>query len=277
MSKKADQWAQQWYEEFLFRGPLEEIFWFDDKKQMGAHWSNCHEGREFVRQWIYSTNGKEAFQQLKDQLESLKSQTVWLTRHRDFVKSNLFDLYQFYLDPRIRLGWIHGSDKTMVSMHSESGPFVEVKSLRWLDREILKKFMLIKLIEGKAQERDYRLSTNINVTLERPDFSLKSYKIKVEQITQKGLLLRFDGGHVIEQIARGDGWKINADKSAGEFRALNGKVQFNVTFPTFGGINNQHYLFLKFDQFEYGQKVAEISQEVIDWSESLHRLMKKAA
>ncbi|GAB4011386.1 MAG: hypothetical protein Fur0010_05770 [Bdellovibrio sp.] len=277
MSKRSQNLAQEWYEQFLFEKPLNETFWFDQGHQLGVHWTNSKEGRELVRQWIYTSEGKLAFDRLKDQVEALKHQIVWITRHRDFIKSNLFDLYQFYLDPRIRLSWIHGSDKTMVSFHAESGPFIEVKSLRWLDRDILRNFMMIKLIEGKAQERACRLSTDISLTIERPAFSLKSYQMKLQQITDRGILVRFDGGHIIEQIARGDGWMIKASAQHGPFRVLNGKVNFNVTYPSFGGNNDQHYILLRYDQFEHIHAVSEIAKEIHEWSQAVREITKKAA
>jgi len=277
MSGQTKKWVEDWYEGFLGTGQIDETFWFENKNQLGIHWANSPEGRVWVREWVKTPQGKIAYQELEDKLESLKQTTIWLSRNRDFIKCNLYELYQFYLDPRIRTTWMQGSVKTMVSFMSEAGPFVELRSLRWLDRDILKNFFLLKLINSQAQERDCRFSTNLKIEAQQEDYDIKSYELSVHQVSQKGILLKVEGSHVFEKLMRGKNWTILSNKKLGQYDCFNGRVHFKFSQPSFGGSLDQHFLFMNYQQFENADKLKTIVHTIEEWTKYSKQLIKKAA
>lgn len=277
MSGQTKKWVEDWYEGFLGTGQIEEIFWFENKNQLGIHWANSAEGRARVRDWVKTTEGKIAYQELEAKLFKLKETTIWLSRNRDFIKCSLYELYQFYLDPRIRTSWMQGSDKTMVSFMSEAGPFVELRSLRWLDREILKNFFLLKLINGQAQERECRLSTNMKVQVQQEDYDINSYELSIHQISQKGILLKVEGSHLFEKLMRGKRWTVLGNTALGAYDCFQGRVNFNIYQPSFGGSQDQHFLFMNYQQFENAENLQSIVQTINEWNKFSKQLMKKAA
>ena len=92
-----------------------------------------------------------------------------------------------------------------------------------------------------------------------------------------GVLLKVQGTHVLEQLIRGKGWSIANDKKLGEQNVFYGKVQFDLSQPSFGGALDQHYIFMNYNQFENPKMTSEIGREVKEWNQYSKRLNKKAA
>jgi hypothetical protein len=109
------------------------------------HWANWDQTCMIQRKMYKNFNQNFHLSKLNNALNELKSRPVWLCNKVKVIKSDLYSIYESYLDSRLRLTWFERKDEILFSLDSEQGPYFTLTSMKWLDKEIYSKFVLRKI------------------------------------------------------------------------------------------------------------------------------------
>lgn len=155
------------------------------------HWANWRETCKIQKKSL--GKGVDQVDYIDNALEFLKAKPIWYQRNFKTVKSNLFELYEAYLDPRLKATWHDFQKSTLVSLHHEAGPFISLTSMRWMDKATYSFFVYRKLLTGYLPLRDFRLSADINLVAEINQSPLNTIHVRMTQFSEKGLIISIDG------------------------------------------------------------------------------------
>lgn len=177
--------------EYLDNGELDSSLNLTDNGILSFHWSNWKDSRSYLQDLLSDDSSLERLDKLSHELEDLKSKTIWLKNKHKCVKSTLYNLYQNYLDPRIRMTWFDRNDEILVSTLTESGPYIALTSMRWIDKDIYTSFVRRKMLLDFVPRRDFRVSMNIPVEINYDDSPLTQSQVTIHQITKTGIIMKF--------------------------------------------------------------------------------------
>lgn len=178
------------FQNYLNADQLDSPLMFQDSGIVSFHWANDKLTSSYVKELYKNDDGdvKERFEDLKLTLEKLKNFPVWLMSKRGQIKSDLHNLYQCYLDPRLKTNWFH-MEEILVSMNHEAGPFSSIKSMRWFDKDIYAQFIYVKMLESWVPQRNFRLSLDIPLEIRAGGSPFHTISAKIHQISSHGLVL----------------------------------------------------------------------------------------
>jgi len=165
--------------------------------QLKFHWANWSKTCLIQKQMILGNDAK--LFSIDENIDLLKNYPIWYQRKLKTVKSSLYDLYQSYMDPRLKLTWQEHQNETLVSLHHQSGPFVPLTSMRWMNKETYNLFILKKLLTGYYPMREFRISSDIEFTGELNSSPLDNAKIKITQFSSKGMIIAVNG-HSFDKV-----------------------------------------------------------------------------
>lgn len=180
---------------YLLSLPLTEQFYFNEEQTgVSFHWSSWDTFCEMISKHPdFEERRKELLQEITEKVEPLKEEVIWINSVEKTTKSNLFDLYSLYLDTRVRDEFFGGDKQILYSEISNSGPFHSISTLKWKSKEIYRLFMLDKILKGSCPLRRFRLNLDLDVPIFFDKFPLRNSIVKVEQMTEYGLVLRCAG------------------------------------------------------------------------------------
>ena len=181
-------------QKYLREKDLSSFLSFGESSPIGFHWANDRNSSAFVKElFAHNPKEQEAFrlEQLEGELDTLKDIPIWLMSRRGQLKSDLFNLYQCYLDPRLKTQWFD-IEEILVSTSHEAGPFSSVKGMRWFDATIYAKFIYLKLIQACAPQREFRLSLDVPIEIRAGGSPLGSIKGRLHQISAHGIVLNLE-------------------------------------------------------------------------------------
>jgi hypothetical protein len=161
--------------------------------QLKFHWANWD--KTCLLQKSFSESDKSKLDLMNEALELLKSYPVWYQRNLVTVKSNLYELYSSYMDPRLKMTWHDLQKDTHVSLHHESGPYISLTSMRWMDKETYELFIYKKLLTSYHPMREFRVSSLIKATGEIDHSPLSKIDLKITQFSKKGMIVAISGHH----------------------------------------------------------------------------------
>jgi len=185
---------------YLFKNKLNELCYFSDNQVVGFHWANDKVAADYFRE-MYGSNSaqfSERVDALKGELENLKYFNIWLMSKRGQIKTTIYNLYQCYLDPRLKHQWFDLED-ILVSTQHEAGPFCSIKSMRWFDKEIFSKFIYLKMLENCVPQRSFRMNLNIPLEMRADGSPFGAIAGKISQMNDYGLLVHFVNGNPIKE------------------------------------------------------------------------------
>ena len=110
------------------------------------HWANWDETCLAQRKHYKSFNNNLNLSKLNTELTSLKTRPVWLCNKVKVLKTDLYALYESYLDSRLRMTWFERKEEILFSIDSEQGPYYSLTTMKWLDKKIYSKFVLRKIL-----------------------------------------------------------------------------------------------------------------------------------
>lgn len=180
---------------YLRENDLSSFLSFADSSPVGFHWANDRASSDFVKNlFVDSTDeqGVSRLAQLESDLDILKTIPIWLMSRRGQLKSDLYNLYQCYLDPRLKTQWFD-LEEILVSTSHEAGPFASIKSMRWFDSSIYAKFIYLKMIKSWVPQREFRLSLDIPIELRAGGSPLGAIQGRLHQISSHGIVLNLEG------------------------------------------------------------------------------------
>lgn len=170
---------------------------------------------------------------LKDNIEMLKFTPVWLDKSGRRIKATLYELYQSYFDPRMRMILFEGpKDRFLVSLQGPQGPFIDVPSLRWFDKDIYLNFVFLGLIKKNMPFRKFRLRFNAPADFISKDQNLFSMiKISCHQITREGIIWTLPRSSITKILEFSNLiFKVNFSSMLKEVMDLYGPLTSNALF-----------------------------------------------
>jgi len=183
---------------YLERAPILEAYDLFNDGVIQLHWSNWRRSSSFLREKF----GQDTrFRELEQELFLLKSEYVWLVKGLEQQKWSLFDLYRSYLEPAIKEALFdEGEMRLLVSLRNEAGPYISVKSGRWINPDLYRKFIYYKLLTKPTNLREFRLTVNFPVLCSFDDRHLDKTSLGIEQIGHDGVLINFGNSYEWEQL-----------------------------------------------------------------------------
>jgi hypothetical protein len=181
-------------QKYLRENDLASFLSLGEFSPVGFHWANDRSSSHFVKE-LFNGNPKEQeinrLEQLEQDLAVLKDIPIWLMSRRGQLKSDLYNLYQCYLDPRLKNQWFD-LEEILVSTAHEAGPFASIKSMRWFDANLYAKFIYLKMINSWVPQRDFRLSLDIPIEIRAGGSPLGSIQGRLHQISGHGIVLNLE-------------------------------------------------------------------------------------
>ncbi|EQC45626.1 hypothetical protein [Bacteriovorax sp. Seq25_V] len=180
--------------EFLtyFKNPktYEEL----DLVESGAlklHWANWNKLVNHLHSSIDRGEDITPVNEVNLMLDQYKEVELWIINKQGSIRSNLYELYTYYLDPRLRELWFELNEETLISFKSSSGPFIRLQSMRWFNFDIYKLFVYQKLLSKSGViPRSFRLSVKIPMRCEFIDSVLDAIDTTIVQVSKAGMLMK---------------------------------------------------------------------------------------
>ncbi|WP_372655380.1 hypothetical protein [Halobacteriovorax sp.] len=207
--------------DYIQSSSFKENYKISANGELFFHWANWRETCQLQKK--SHGDGTHQVEYIDNALEFLKAKPIWYQRNFKTVKSNLFELYEAYLDPRLKATWHDFQKSTLVSLHHEAGPFISLTSMRWMDKSVYSLFVYRKLLTGYLPLRDFRLSADINLVAEINESPLNTIHVRLTQLSEKGLILSIDG-HDYNKILKCENIamkiNINSFKNTDSFKSV---------------------------------------------------------
>lgn len=168
---------------------------------LSFHWANWDETCILQRKMYKNFNQNLFLSKLNTNLNELKSKPVWLCNKIKVVKSDLYSLYESYLDSRLRLTWFERKEEILFSFESEQGPYHSLTTMKWIDKKIYNQFVLRKILLDYFTLRSFRLNTILPVVLKfNNDVNYYHDKVEIHQISEVGVILKFKDKNFFNKI-----------------------------------------------------------------------------
>lgn len=207
--------------DYLNKSALNREFPLSDNGLLSFHWSNWFKTCQLQQQLkenLYNIDQSQEnsekerpnkFSRLNSELEDLKRWRVWIKGRRKVVESSIYDIYQAYLDPRFRYQWFDATADIQISIHHETGPYISLSSMRWMDKSIYASFVRQKILEDKVMLRSFRLSMKIPVHVYFNDTKLRETYMTLYQASSQGVLIKVHDRPDLLQLLRSKKININ--------------------------------------------------------------------
>ena len=265
---------------YLSQGPLEDFLSLEKNNLLYFHWANWEKTCLKQRENLESGVIQKSLKNLERQLEILKNEPVWIVSRRKILKINLYELYQCYLDSRVRMQWFQRKEEFLFSSEKSSGPFTTLSSMKWFDKDIYKLFIFRKILIDQLPLRKFRLNTSIYMNWRVNGSPLELCQVLAHQISYDGIVFKISNRSDLNKIFRCDyveidfitsvfkknkkteitlkNLKTNLDKNELQLIYLP-KNKLSKTLKSWRGCfqkMNNFYVFLKYDDmFEEGDKI----------------------
>ncbi len=170
-------------------------------KELSFHWANWDQTCLAQRRHYKNFNNNYPLMQLNETLQSLKLQPVWLCNKVKVIRTDLFSLYESYLDSRLRLTWFERKDEILFSCDSEQGPYFTLTSMRWLDKAVYAQFVMRKILLEHYTLRSFRLNATIPVHF-KMDNDVKVYEdnVMIHQLSEFGFIFKITDKNFLNKI-----------------------------------------------------------------------------
>ncbi len=170
-------------------------------KELTFHWANWDQTCLAQRKYYKNFNNNYHLIKLNQTLQELRSKPVWLCNKVKTVKSDLYSLYESYLDSRLRLTWFERKDEILFSFDSEQGPYYTLTSMKWLNNDIYSQFVMRKILLEQYTLRSFRLSATIPVVFKlNNDVNEYADKVQIHQLSEAGLIFKISDKNFINKI-----------------------------------------------------------------------------
>lgn len=170
-------------------------------KELSFHWANWDQTCLAQRRHYKNFNNNFHLLRMNQALQELKSKPVWLCNKVKVIRTDLFSLYESYLDSRLRLTWFERKEEILFSYDSEQGPYYTLTSMKWLDKDIYAQFVMRKILLEHYTLRSFRLNATIPVQF-KMDNDVQTYQDKVEihQLSEMGFIFKINDKNFLNKI-----------------------------------------------------------------------------
>tara|TARA_R110002049_G_scaffold256316_1_gene431771 strand:- start:457 stop:1449 length:993 start_codon:yes stop_codon:yes gene_type:complete len=193
--------------EYLSSAPLESVLNLDPAGKLFFHWANWAHTCQLQRE-IHAGNPAR-LDALEKALSSLKRIEVYLKSSKGTIVTSLHELYESYLDPRLRVSLFgingqHNNEREILfSEVGEAGPFTRLAGMKWFDKNIYGLFVFRKILLGFVPQRQFRLGTSVDSIWWLHSSPLDAIKATVHQLSQKGILFKVDSRCDLSRLIHG--------------------------------------------------------------------------
>ena len=169
--------------------------------QLSFHWANWDQTCIAQRKHYKNFNNNYYLTKLNQSLQELKSKPIWLCNKLKVIKSDLYSLYESYLDSRLRLTWFERKDEILFSLENEQGPYFSLTSMKWMDKELYSQFVMKKILVEQYTLRSFRLNANIPIRFKLNN-DVKEYgdKVQIHQLSEFGFIFRIKDKNFLNKI-----------------------------------------------------------------------------
>jgi len=192
--------------------------------KLSFHWANWKDSCMFQRSEVSKNKvARERLFQLEQTINRFKKIPVWMSVREKIVENTMYDLYQAYLDPRIRANWFNREEEILISMTINSGSYLALSSMRWFDKETYRAFVYHKILTQRMCLRQFRLGVEIPVIAEFDESGISCSPMTITQISNAGVLLHLDGRQNFIRLINSKYIKLRFDQESW--------TQFSAQFP----------------------------------------------
>ena len=243
------------------------------------HWSNWEEYIDHIRPIKRDIS---ILNEIKNVKRELENEPVWLISKRNQLESNTFEIYKYFLDPRLRELWFEMNEDVTMSVRTPQGPYIRLQSLRWFSYSTYRVFVYEKLLQNNwSKKRSLRLSTNLPLNIAFKGEVVKSIEAKVVQIMNNGVLIQVKNKADMMKISNGKSTKLSIDlkslrkvisydgyqNSLESFELEKCLYELSTNKKNIGFSNgSEYYLHFSFDQVvaKDRERVKSVLQEVFN-------------
>lgn len=164
--------------------------------EIKLHWANWDKLLQKIK--AKSMDGHQlTAQEIEQKLEEYENIPVWIINKQGSIETSLRELYDYFLDPRMKELWFELNEETLLSFKSGSGPFIRLQSMRWFDFEVYKTFIFKDLLsKNTVPHRAFRVSVDIPLTCSFKDSIQKDVEAKIVQVSKLGFLIKIEGSDI---------------------------------------------------------------------------------
>lgn len=278
-------------EEYIADPKLFESIQLFEDGPFSLHWSNWSELIKAMKERHINGDSSMSVDEVKQELEAFKEIPVWLVNKKGEMETTLFDLYNFYIDPRLKHLWFDVNKQTLISLKHKAGPFMHLHSMRWVDYDIYKLFVYDRLLTNLSlSHRDFRMNTNLKAKFSFWNSILKPVDGQIVQLSRRGILVSIEGHKNFLSLSQADQISLSAEvggllgahgKSYEEIdevivssRSKNIKIDFDENiFKDLNALEackgETYYIFVPFAKFPIKHhRIGKAIQHVIDQVEA---------
>lgn len=178
--------------------------------ELSFHWANWDQTCLVQRKHYKNFNNNFHLMKLNQKLLGLKNRPIWLCNKVKVMKSDLYSLYESYLDSRLRLTWFERKDEILFSFESEHGPYYTLTSMKWLENDLYSQFVMKKILLEQYTLRSFRLNASIPVAL-KLDNDVLEYEnsVTIHQLSEFGLIFKIKNKNFLNKIKNAQYLKLN--------------------------------------------------------------------
>ncbi|MBY0415924.1 MAG: hypothetical protein K2Q18_17260, partial [Bdellovibrionales bacterium] len=170
-------------------------------KGLTFHWANWDQTCLAQRRHYKNFNNNFHLMRMNQVLNELKNKKIWLCNKSKVIVTDLFSLYESYLDSRLRLTWFERKEEILFSYDSEQGPYYTLTSMKWLDKEIYAQFVMRKILLDHFTLRSFRLNANIPVLFKMDnDYHIYNDKVEIHQLSEMGFIFKITDKNFLNKI-----------------------------------------------------------------------------
>lgn len=170
-------------------------------RELTFHWANWDQTCLAQRKHYRNFNNNFHLLRLNNTLQELKTKPVWLCNKIKVLKSDLYSLYESYLDSRLRLTWFDRKDEILFSFDGEQGPYFTLTSMKWLNNEMYSQFVFRKILLEHYTLRSFRLNANIPVVFKlNNDVNEYADKVMIHQLSEVGFIFKIKDKNFLNKI-----------------------------------------------------------------------------
>ena len=226
---------------YLKNPDLYESFTLGRSGKLAFHWANSQKYLDSLKQ------NKSIMKLLRKKIsvikKTLENEPAWLISKQNQIESNIYEIYKYFLDPRLRELWFEVNDDITLSLRTVQGPYTRLQSMRWFDYEIYRAFVFEKLLRCQRMNlRSFRLSTDIDISVIPYGMPFSDLNAKVSQIMEDGFIIKVS--------SKSDIQKICSSKNL-QYRLDLGPLKKEISYDSY--VRGSRDFFLLDDIYELGK------------------------
>lgn len=185
--------------EYLSNGELTHELYLT--RDLSFHWANWDQTCLIQRGFCQNLNKNFHLEKMDQSLHELRARPIWLRSKSKMIKTDMYSLYESYLDSRLRMTWFERKDEILFSLGDEQGPYYALTSMKWLDKVIYSHFVMRRILVETYGLRSFRLNAKIPVYFRtNNDLNENNDTVRIHQLSECGVIFKFKDKNYLNKI-----------------------------------------------------------------------------